>query len=85
MLPLRNSQEIPNSFLDPNWKEIIKEIGKQLNSRKHLLFKRTFLIVWPGFIILALFIILGQWENISNFLKLNPAQSGLYSFSLFII
>lgn len=41
-----------NPELPPTYKQMLQEIGKQLNMRKSLLFKRVLFIVWPGLLLL---------------------------------
>lgn len=43
-----------NPELPPTYKQMLQEIGKQLNLRKSLLLKRTLFISWPGLVLVAL-------------------------------
>ena len=70
-----SQQQIPPL---PSYKEIIKEIGKELRSRKKLLAKRTLKMVWPGIVF-----ILFSFLLITILIVLQPSQGALSSFPLF--
>lgn len=52
-----------NPELPPTYKQMLQEIGKQLNMRKSLLLKRTLFISWPG---LLFIIMIWTWNKLGN-------------------
>ncbi len=50
-MPMPSASNL-NPELPPTYKDMLHEIGKQLNMRKSLLLKRVLFIVWPGLLLL---------------------------------
>ena len=66
----------------PGYRDILKEIGRQLNSRKKLFFRRTVFVVWPFLLIIGLTVVSYlSFARIQN-ITLSDSSLGLIIFSV---
>ncbi|MFA6295230.1 MAG: hypothetical protein WC666_02275 [Candidatus Paceibacterota bacterium] len=61
--------ENQNTILPPTYRQLLEEMGKQLNKRKFLLARRIFLVVWPYLLLIVSGYILNSFYDMEGFIR----------------